>query len=337
MDLSAMTYEERFNFLWKLVVYRRPFILFGPAGSGKSYIGLRIMEKFIDEKFGDDHTYIRLQDVDDELLDDLYSNRVEIKGLYIAGSSNVTKFDVLGGRTLKDGSYVRRPGLLSYFRREGGVVFFDEISSIPPHFTILLNEIIDSIINGESHKDFFIFFAANPSSYVGTEELPTSTLERLVLIYYDHYPFETEVKIVSELLREKLEISDSILDVYSRFVVNIVRRLRREINRAGIREIPLSVRSMENLGLAIYALAENKHIKFTADTRIHEHLYALIYGKLPASKTNVLKDKKVKLLIEFFEEKGITIGTIRSAIFMLGTFAEMLEDRHFVNMVSSIV
>jgi len=337
MDISSMSYEERFSFLWRLIEFRKPFILYGPAGSGKSYIGLRLMERFIEERFGPEYEYIKLQDIDDEFLDEFYSGKTNVRGLYIAGSSNVTKFDVLGGRTLSEGSYVRRPGILSFFRRNGGIVFFDEISSIPPNFTILLNEIIDSIINGEAHKDFFIFFAANPSSYIGTEELPTSTLERLVLVNYGYYPFETEVRIVTNLLKKRISIEQDALDVFVRFIVNVVRRLREELDKAGYRDIPLSVRSMETLGLSIIALADGKPVKFTRDTRVYEHLYALIYGKLPRTKISVLKDKNVAKLIRFFEANGITMDTVREAILMLGVFAEMLNNRHFMAMVRSIV
>ena len=67
---------------------------------------------------------------------------------------------------------------------------------------------------------------------------------------------------------------------------------------------------METLGLSIIALADGKPVKFTRDTRVYEHLYALIYGKLPRTKISVLKDKNVAKLIRFFEANGIDIDEL---------------------------
>ncbi len=337
VSLRDMPYNRRFDFLWKLVELRKPFILYGPAGSGKSYIGLKIIEKFVSNYFGLGNTSIfKLQDLDDELIGKLFRGEAEIRGLYIAGSSNVTKFDVLGGRTLSSGSYVRRPGLLSYFRSNGGIVFFDEISSMPPNFTILLNEIIDSIIRGDCHEDFFIFFAGNPSSYAGVEEIPTSTLERLILVYYDYYPIEDEIRILTDMLRRKLNMDDKSLSIYARFIVHLVRRLRSILASAGYRDIPLSVRSMENLAVSIIVLAGSSD-GFEKDPRRLENLYVLLHGDLPKSKADIDKDKDISALLDLFGDLGIGPKTIRSAILMLGPFAEYISDKNFANMVTSIV
>ncbi|MGY5875119.1 MAG: AAA family ATPase [Candidatus Thorarchaeota archaeon] len=130
--LTSLGISQRFDVIYSFAEKRTPLLLLGPAGSGKSYLGMNLMRKFCSERFNGSEV-IRLGELDDESL-----RNKDIKALYIAGSANVTRLDVLGGRTLDEGSYVRRPGILQKLIETGGIVFLDELSSLPPQFNILL-------------------------------------------------------------------------------------------------------------------------------------------------------------------------------------------------------
>ena len=249
ISLNDLGPSERFELLWQYVDKRIPIFLIGPAGSGKSYIGLKLMKRFV-ENFLDNDKIFWLRDIDETAINSLNG----VKALYVSGSANVTKLDLLGGRILLGGEYVRKPGLLNCMVRDGGVIFLDEVTSLPPQFTILLNEIIDVLIRGDAHENFYIFFAGNPSTYLGANELPDSLLERIVSIWFDYYPFNYEFDIVYNMVRQKFANDPIVYEegfkLLIQFIIGVLRNIREELNNAG--EIcPISVRTVSYTHLTL--------------------------------------------------------------------------------------
>ncbi len=312
--------KERFRIIKALVDSRTPLFLLGPAGSGKSYLGTMIMQDYALEKLDGAKVY-RLGELDDAAL-----QSGEIRALYIAGSANVTRLDVLGGRTLDEGSYTRRPGILQKMQETGGIVFLDELSSLPPQFSILLNEVIDRIINRDAHENFYMFFAGNPGTYLGANEIPDSTAERLITLWFDYYPFEDEVEIVKQMLRNSMSLASEVFNpiegfnAFIRFCTGLVRKMRRTVSSE--QEVPLSVRSIFMLAATTLALASISPSASSDDTlgsseRIGIH--KKIADKLPETMSEGVASDSVDTLTHYMQVHGISWSTIRKAIDSLGS------------------
>ncbi len=318
--LTALGISERFDIIYSFVEKRIPILLLGPAGSGKSYLGMNLMKKFSKERFSGTEV-IRLGELDDDSL-----RSKDIKALYIAGSANVTRLDVLGGRTLDEGSYVRRPGILQKMIETGGVVFLDELSSLPPQFNILLNEIIDRIINRETHPDFYMFFAGNPGTYLGANDLPDATAERLVTLYFGYYPFADEVHIVKEMIRNGASLQSDFIapqegfDAFVRFSVGLVRKMRN--TAVGEEEIPLSVRSIFMLVTTALTLA-SLHPKNPTSSSLGSPerigIYKTLEDRMPGTMTEGMESISVEILIQYMADHGVNWNVMRHAIDSLGS------------------
>ena len=317
--LTQLGVQGRLKMITSLVDARVPLLLLGPAGSGKSYLGMMVMRGFSHKHLADAPLQ-RLGELDDPTL-----QSGNIRALYIAGSSNVTRLDVLGGRTLESGSYTRRPGVLQLMMQQGGIVFLDEVSSLPPQFNILLNEIVDRIINRDCHPNFYMFFAANPGTYLGANELPDSTAERLVTLWFDYYQFEDEVQIVKHMLQRSFPPDSEIFtppegfDAFVRFTTGLVQRMRRSIS--GEEEIPLSVRSISMLATTAIRLGSiTPGTGTTSPQGTVEALgvYQKLQGKLPRSMTEGLKSTEVDNLVKYMTARGIDWAILRKSIGSLG-------------------
>ncbi len=317
--LEQLGVQERLRMVTSLVDARVPLLLLGPAGSGKSYLGMMVMKGFSHKHLGN-APIRRLGELDDQTM-----QSGNIRALYIAGSSNVTRLDVLGGRTLEGGSYTRRPGVLQLMMEQGGIVFLDEVSSLPPQFNILLNEIVDRVINRDCHANFYMFFAANPGTYLGANELPDSTAERLVTLWFDYYQFEDEVRIVKHMLQRSFPASSEIynppegFDAFVRFTTGLIRRMRRSIS--GEQEIPLSVRSISMLAttaLRLGAIAPGSGTTSPQGTVEALGVYQKLQGKLPKSMTEGLKSTDLDNLAKYMTARGIDWSIIRKSIDSLG-------------------
>ncbi len=285
-SFNEMDFAERYDFLWNFIEKRIPIFLLGPAGSGKSYIGKKLMERFIREYYDFNENQARdyiinLHSIDESKLESYLLNSNMGIGLYVAGSANITKIDLLGGRTFRAGNYVRQKGILSIMRERGGIIFIDEISSLPPHFVILINEILDAVISRETHENFYIFFAGNPSVYTGTFDIPDSTLERCQVIWFDYYPRLEEIKIVSSILVEHFpnnklfstllnqlnsrdldDLSDNIKPFYTfiLYISGLLRDLRESF------QLPISPRTIANVIARIFIHSKGRQQKKTFDS-----------------------------------------------------------------------
>ncbi len=330
--LTNMSPNERFEILWSFVEKRIPVFMVGPAGSGKSYVGLQIMRRYL-EVYYNGSKIINLRDID-EFKQDI--REIDIKALYVAGSANVTKLDLLGGRLLIGGQYLRKPGHLKRMIDEGGIVFIDELTSLPPQFTILLNEMIDSIFNKSAHENFYIFFAGNPSTYVGANEIPDSLLERVAGIWFDYYPLEDEVKIVYSMLNASKNYQDITTDpdfmVFLEFIVAFLRSLRRNLEYSG--EIcPISVRSMYLAVNSILSFRGRVQPKIEVD-RARASVYQIISGDLPDNLVEIWKNRKIDALFRFMKNHQIGWNHIREGIISLGILSKFIGSPQIEDILS---
>jgi len=331
-NFSDLGPEERLKIIWRFIEQRIPILLLGPAGSGKSYMGFRIMRKFIETYLDPDTRIVSLREIDELETGSLG----EIKALYVSGSANVTKLDLLGGRTLYKGEYVRRTGILQKMMKNGGIIFLDEVTSLPPQFTILLNEIIDNIYKGTAHENFYIFFAGNPSYYLGANELPDALLERLTLIWFDHYPLEVEVEIVIKMIKNKklrINCDSEEFEVFVRYIVSLLRMIRKTLQKEQ-ENIPISVRSMY---LAVLNTLNHRNkgsieIKDKDKTAI----YYILKGKTPENLTEVAEDQQVEKLIKFMRENRINWNHIKAGIQSLGILSKVTRNELLDEIISLI-
>ncbi len=334
--LTDLSMKERFRLIWSLVEKRIPLFLLGPAGSGKSYIGMMIMKMFA-KQYLESAEIVRLNEMEEV---DIISS--EIKALYIAGSANVTKLDLLGGRTLEEGSYVRRKGVIPKMIKNGGIIFLDEVTSLPPQFNILLNELIDRLINRTCHPDFYIMFAGNPKSYLGANELPDSTLERLTTLWFDYYTYDDEVNVLDAMIQKIYQDGDEIFNpkdgymAFLRFITGLIRRLREDPTLGQI-NLPLSVRSMLNLFQNVHNFSVmNPKIEIEISTLERLGLYQTIKRRMPKNLLDGWNEKSIEDLIDYMAKHKITWGDIRKSIASLGVIQKLRGTQAYELIVSLV-
>jgi len=333
-NFSQLGPTERTELLWGYVEKRLPLLLLGPAGSGKSYIGLKLMQRFIDIYFNGARI-VWLREIDE--MSSLGENE-EIKALYVSGSANVTKLDLLGGRVLLGGQYVRKPGFLQKMIEKGGIVFLDEVTSLPPQFTILLNEIIDSIYRGEANENFYIFFAGNPSNYLGANELPDALLERLVSIWFDYYPIQNEIEIVIDMVKKNFGedpmFNEKGFYFLVQYIVSILREIREELNNVG--EIcPISVRSMMLAVTSVIMLSKTTQ-RMDPSGFSRTAVYKALQGLLPDNLVEVWNSDIINELYSFMERYKIGWNHVKDAVKNLGILSKYVNTKEIQEIISRI-
>ena len=333
IGFNQLSPDERLDVLWSYVEERIPLYLVGPAGSGKSFIGLELMRRF-SEKYLRGERIVWLREIDEASVQGGYTTRA----LYVSGSANITKLDLLGGRILLGGQYIRKPGLLNEMVKHGGIVFLDEITSLPPQFTVLLNEIIDMMYRGESHENFYIFFAGNPYYYLGTNELPDSLLERVVSIWFDYYNFKDELKIAMEIVKKKL--GDNLLfkergfQLLAEYIVSVLRMIRKSLNEAG-ENCPISVRSMATAIIGTIILSRTMGYKESSGYS-RASIYRSLRGNLPDNLAEVWSDDAIAELFDFMEKYGLSWRHVNEAVRNLGIFQKVTDKRVLENALAQI-
>ncbi|MGY5875118.1 MAG: hypothetical protein RTU30_05190 [Candidatus Thorarchaeota archaeon] len=171
-----------------------------------------------------------------------------------------------------------------------------------------------------------MFFAGNPGTYLGANDLPDATAERLVTLYFDYYPFQDEVRIVKEMIQNgepeqsKILLPQDGFDAFVRFAVGLVRKMRN--TSVGEEEIPLSVRSIFMLVTTALSLAKLHPENPTSDElgspeRIG--IYKTLQDRMPATMTEGLESDSVETLIKYMTDHGISWTVIRHAIDALGS------------------
>lgn len=168
-DLPEVTFDhahEKLPLLVKTVGLRRPVMLVGPAGSGKTTAGKQLAEAY---------------------------------GVPFYANSN----SPMDTRTLAfgymDGGGNYRPGYLYSAMKYGGVLLDDEVDSSNPAVMVSKNAAIENRFayfpNGEkveAHENFFYIGSANTYGrgadrmYVGRTQLDAATLNRFIFIEWNY-------------------------------------------------------------------------------------------------------------------------------------------------------
>ena len=100
-----------------------------------------------------------------------------------------TPDELIGSKSVKDGSTYYENGILTNAMLNGQIVVLDEINATPPDCTFIIHGLLDedkrvSLPNGDiirPHKDFRFFATMNPD-YEGTKSLNRAFLDRFAII-----------------------------------------------------------------------------------------------------------------------------------------------------------
>ncbi len=126
-----------------------------------------------------------------------------------------TPDELIGSKSVKDGSTYYEQGILTDAMIKGHIVVLDEINATPPDCMFILHGLLDedkriSLPNGDvikPHKDFRFFATMNPD-YEGTRGLNRAFLDRFVVV------LDVEVlRPTSErkLLKDRLGINEDVI------------------------------------------------------------------------------------------------------------------------------
>lgn len=177
--------HARFNTIAQCVEIGIPVYLYGPAGSGKSYIGMQVAER------------LSLTYYEDSKIENVF----DLKGFIDAG-----------------GHYIETAFYKAY--TQGGLLFLDELdASAPAALTCINNAIANkgfTFPNGykEKHPDFRLIAAGNTTGngaardkygieYVGRNMLDAATLNRFAVKIECDYSEEIEKHITQKYIGER--------------------------------------------------------------------------------------------------------------------------------------
>ena len=116
-----------------------------------------------------------------------------------------TPDELIGTKSVKDGSTYWERGILSKAMQEGHIVVLDEVNATPPDCLFIIHGLLDddkfvTLPNGDvlkPHKDFRFFATMNPD-YEGTRGLNRA--------FFDRFPIVLAIEILSPTKEKKLLI-----------------------------------------------------------------------------------------------------------------------------------
>lgn len=127
-----------------------------------------------------------------------------------------TPDELIGSKSVKDGSTYYEDGILTKAMKEGHIVVLDEINATPPECSFILHGLLDddrrvSLPNGDiiwPHKDFRLFATMNPD-YEGTRGVNRALLDRFNVILNFTLPKpDKEIQILMEKSGVTAEIAE---------------------------------------------------------------------------------------------------------------------------------
>lgn len=127
-----------------------------------------------------------------------------------------TPDELIGSKSVKDGSTYYENGILTNAMINGQIVVLDEINATPPDCTFIIHGLLDedkrvALPNGDiirPHKDFRFFATMNPD-YEGTKSLNRAFLDRFAIILNIEILEPAKEK---KLISERNEISNDLAD-----------------------------------------------------------------------------------------------------------------------------
>lgn len=231
-------------------------MVFGPPGSGKTYLGLYLAEK------------------------DGY--QLEI----LAGKESLRDEDMIGTFRIVDGSnakWIDGPLTRAFRRAANGekvMLIVDEITRIPTRYLNIFIEVMNNYdpdnyvfynhITGETlraPRENLVIFATANVNQVGTNEIPEALLDRFASYLYVDFPsMEEELKILKHH-----GLSDETAQVLVRFA-HATRRMHED----GVLEFPVSTRCLVTLARGIRNVVKEKD--FDREIRVGMEL---LKGQMP--------------------------------------------------------
>ena len=161
--------------------------------------------------------------------------------LNACGHNEVTVENLLGTMTVVNGSTVWKDGILPEAMRRGYWMLLDEINSVDPGVTKVINELLDNrkitiTIAGEprlvkAHRDFRFVCTMNPPDspiYKGIETMSFEFMDRFeTVVHLDYLSSATETQLIMELTG----FSD---EVAARKIVQFANTIRQAMQQAEI-------------------------------------------------------------------------------------------------------
>lgn len=212
---------KQFEKLYRIMRHiTKPLYFTGPAGSGKTIMGLNLSKRYATEN--------------------------STPAYIVQVSPELTKAQLVIGKQLRNGSLVTIKGCLAVAAEQGAPVFVDEAQQSSQELLATMQSLFErtaNITDGSeivyARSKFRAIFASNAStSHAGNVPLPQAFASRVIAVPFKYPSFEDEVEVTCAIAEDP-QFSDMALtipDSVVRFVVSLMRTHRSEF-------YPLSARN----------------------------------------------------------------------------------------------
>lgn len=224
------------------VIGGEPVLLYGPAGSGKTILGQQIAEE--------------------------YSVAHKVPVVYLQLYPEMTKGTLIGGETLKDGTIVVEPQVVTKMGEKGAIFLVDECTHTTEPVLLAFNSLIEepnSTVIGDtvfkmSPKTRFIF-CGNYPDHTGNIALPTSFANRLYIEDINHPDAENYMKIAMHYTAVNQKLAE--------WVAKMIERVRDD-------SLPISPRNMLACSRALLRIEGTGYKDLSKDIRTTAELKGLL-------------------------------------------------------------
>ena len=326
------------NEYFKIMTFSRyPLFFRGPAGTGKTTMGLNLVAK--------------------------YAKQHNVPGFFVQISPEQTKSTLIIGKRLIAGTLKTVKGSVAYAAEMGAPILVDECTQGTPEVLANMQQLLERtgmLTDGDEivyAKDTFrIIFCANPTkTHAVNVPLPTAFATRLMGFEFDFPDFEEELEITKEILadREFNMLPNEVPEPVMRYVISLMRAHRSGAYPIGPRNSAMCVsllnilnhesgelkragKSLEDTFRRELGLSSNQNLEGRLSS-----IYARIHGEQPPSTVALIEDPGVMRFLEFVCHLGV--NQFREAV--KSTFMVNLDIDSFAidtdkvkqNIVSSIL